>query len=131
MPLHRRAAACALLACALVACELASDLVAEGLDLASVRNIRELPPERALRWLEADGVMVVGGRGIGEAEAIAAARRGEVGVALVIGDEPAGALRIAAELARAGVPRVGVVRGGSRAWAEARPPTLALAPDGK
>jgi len=131
MPLHQRAAAWALLACGLVACELASDLIVEGLDLASVRSIRELPPERALRWVEADGVIVVGAGGIGGAEAIAAARRGEIGAALVISDEPASGLRIAAELARAGVPRVGVVRGGSRAWAEAQAPTLALGPDGE
>ena len=113
-----------------MACEPASDVLVEALDLVGLRSIRELPADRALRWAEGDGVIVVGAGGIGAGEAVAAARRGELGAALVISDEPDSGLRIAAELARAGVARVGVVRGGRRAWAEARAPTLALGPDG-
>ncbi len=125
-----RLAACALVAAGIAACEAGSDVLVQGLDLFSVRSIRELPADRARRWVEEGGATLVGAGGLAAGEASEAARRGELGAALVVSDEPASDLRIAAELSRAGVARVAVVRGGGPAWAAARSPTLARGPDG-
>ncbi len=113
-------------------------LVAQGCDAATplawlgVRGIREVPVERAAAWLAEGRARLVQLRErqdqlpwLLDADALApddpvpASWAGQEGWLLVVASEREPALRLAARLARAGVPRVGVVTGEVRALADA------------